>query len=187
MNLNRDDKVEIGTRNGKTNLMVNSERLVEAERWVPADVRTALNAYAKLHADILSETDGPTGLQYRNMFKDEKVFDTVFKGTGVTFKGVQGTLVEGCESYIGKSDYGLPFFQFHVEKEYYVGQGKNLECSPPRNPVVLFHTTYRVKVDPKSPNCLDRWEIDRVYCGFAFSKWSMGWDLRATSTADISI
>ena len=130
MNLNRDDKVEIGTRNGKTNLMVNSERLVEAERWVPADVRTALNAYAKLHADILSETDGPTGLQYRNMFKDEKVFDTVFKGTGVTFKGVQGTLVEGCESYIGKSDYGLPFFQFHVEKEYYVGQGKNLECSP---------------------------------------------------------
>lgn len=182
MQLNRKESIENYTRNGKYITDVNAERLAESARWVPDSVRTALAAYCKAHSDVLSEKT-VDGLQYRTMFKDERVFNEVFKDSNVTFKGVQGTLEEGCRAYFHNKAEGSPYFQFHVEKEYFVGDGIPLDCSPARQPVILFHTTYRVKVNPDSPNCFDRWEIDKVYCGFAFSKWSMGWNLRATHSS----
>tara|TARA_R110000765_G_scaffold152932_1_gene255735 strand:- start:50 stop:610 length:561 start_codon:yes stop_codon:yes gene_type:complete len=185
MQLNRTDATDLYTRNDKYITDVHAERLTESARWVPSSVRTALAAYCKAHSDVLSEKN-QDGFQYRNMFKFESVFDDVFGvNPEVDFKGVQGTLEEGCRAYHTHKDSGGPYFQFHVEKEYFVGKGIPLDCNPPRQPVILFHTTYRVKVNPSSPNCFDRWEIDKVFCGFAFSKWSMGWDLKATHSVDV--
>jgi len=155
---------------------INDRRIAEARKWISDEMETKTLEYVKAHVKLLHQDSGVAGLTNTHMLADQRIA-THYKFKK-TVKAAQAVMLASCNFYSEK------YFMWPVDRTKYYGSIP-MDCLPERVPAFIGGLFFRVKVDPKEPNCVNRFVIDRVIYTYSFSQWSWAYDLVATADTDV--
>mgnify|MGYP003641230230 CR=1 FL=1 len=155
---------------------LNARRMVEARKWVTDEMEEAAKTLCSQHSEMLAKPSGINGRPWAHMFSD----DLIAKALNLPRenKAVQADMISACTKRDDK------YFYIPINRNHYTGINA-MDCEPARYPMFYTNLWYRVRVNPRDPNVVDRFVIDKVFYAWSFCQWSAAYDLKGTAKADV--